>query len=250
MDSIQQKQPVKIKKRKIIVFLWSLVPWICIGFGLHHFHSIFWSFFLYHGVCLLPAIIYNQKHWRKHLDMPTWRELGILAAAAVAFSLCTFYTYSFFGDYLVDRGLALLSMYERGFHMSWFIPLSIYFCTINPAMEELFWRGVVLNELCDNNEPIISVPGIWTNVAFACWHFLIIRLFVSPPFVPIAVIIVFSVGLYMSWLYRRRNSLILPALYHAIVFDLAVAIILGMVLYMPIRPQEQQQIAPLLHQLQ
>jgi len=42
----------------------------------------------------------------------------------------------------------------------------------------------------------------------------------------VAVCVVLSVGIFLSWLYRRTNSLILPTLWHALVFDLAVVILL------------------------
>ncbi|HNA74820.1 MAG TPA: CPBP family intramembrane metalloprotease [Candidatus Obscuribacter sp.] len=238
-----------ISPRKTLVFIWSLAPWVFLALGLHQFRSIFWSFLLYHGFCLLPAILYNRGHWQKHMHIPTRKDLLVLVFASIGFSAFTFITYSLLSDLLLDRALALESMHERGFKMSWYLPLSLYFLTVNPILEELFWRGVVLNELCDEGQPVFSLPGIWTNVAFAVWHFLVIRLFVAPVFIPLAIGFVLAVGFFMSWMYRRKDTLILPALWHSIVFDLAVIIILTMVLFGPISAEAAPTIVPLLERL-
>lgn len=250
-DSVMWNPFLLTKKyRKWVVFFWSLAPWSMLYVGLHYFHSIIWSFALYHGVCLVPAIILNRSHWMKHLERPKVRDLMWWGLAVVGFSTFTYVTYYMLGNLLVDRRLALISILERGFHFSWFIPLSIYFLTINPILEEFFWRGVVLNELCDNEDHLWSPSCIWTNFAFSAWHFLVVRLFVSPPFVPVAVIVVLSVGFFMSWMYRRKNTLVLPVLWHSMVFDLAVIIILAMVLYAPTLGAAEADLRPLLNKLQ
>lgn len=89
----------------------------------------------------------------------------------------------------------------------------------------------MLNELSDNElseddtEPF-GLPVLWTNLLFAAWHILVIRLFVAPSFMYIAFCTVMAVGIFLSYLYRRKSSLVLPALWHGLVFDLAVVIIL------------------------
>lgn len=42
------------------------------------------------------------------------------------------------------------SLEQRGFSPNWFLPMGAYFLTINPIFEELFWRGVIYNELKNN----------------------------------------------------------------------------------------------------
>ncbi len=215
---------------KLIVILWTLAPWPFLAAGLHLFHSIFWSFFLYHGCCLLPAIIWKRAHWRQHLALPSKREVAILLACSIAFSLYTWVAFQLLGPYLFNKQRAIASLTYRGFEASWLVPLSIYFVTVNPLVEELFWRGVVLNELSDKESTTFSMPVLWTNLLFAAWHVLVIRLFVAPSFMYIAFCTVMAVGIFLSYLYRRTGSLILPALWHGLVFDLAVVIILWSVI--------------------
>lgn len=215
---------------KPILVLWTLAPWPFIAAGLYLFHNIIWSFFLYHGCCLLPAIIWKRAHWKKHLALPAKKDIIILIVSSVLFSLFTWATIQFLGPYLVNKERAIASLTYRGFQPSWLIPLSIYFVTINPILEELFWRGVVLNELSDPKSKPFAMPVLWTNLLFAAWHVLVIRLFVAPSFMYIAFCTVLAVGIFLSHLYRRTSSLLLPALWHGLVFDLAVVIILWSVI--------------------
>ncbi len=220
---------------KPIVILWTLAPWPFLAAGIYYFHSIVWSFFLYHGCCLLPAIIWKRQHWKQHLALPSRKDVIILIICSILFSLFTWTTLQLLGPYLFSKERALASLTYRGFQPSWLVPLSIYFVTVNPVLEELFWRGVVLNELTDNqvsekHSKPFSLPVLWTNLLFAAWHVLVIRLFVAPPFMYVAFCTVMAVGIFLSYLYRRTNSLLLPALWHGLVFDLAVVIILWSVI--------------------
>jgi membrane protease YdiL (CAAX protease family) len=216
----------KVSRHKTLVVLWTFLPWLVLSLGMHFFRSILWSFFLYHGCCLLPAIIWRRKSWQKHLILPTVRQIALVATVGAAFGLVTWALHGLIGGFVLDRPRALTAMTTRGFQISWLLPLSIYFMTVNPVVEELFWRGVVLNDLCDRETKMFSAPYIWTNLSFAAWHLLVVRLFVTPLLNVLAVVIVAAVGFFLSWLYRRTGSVILPILWHGLVFDMAVIVLL------------------------
>jgi membrane protease YdiL (CAAX protease family) len=221
--------PGKIGRLKTVVVLWTILPWLGLTLGLHYYRSIFWSFFLYHGCCLLPVIIWRRKSWRAHLIPPTVPQIAAIALVGAALGVATIFLHAHIGNFVLERQHALTAMSMRGFQISWLVPLSIYFFTVNPVVEELFWRGVVLNDLCEGESRMLSLPYIWTNVSFAAWHWLVVRLFVSPMFIPLAIAIVAAVGFFLSWLYRRTGSVILPMLWHGLVFDMAVIVLLWLV---------------------
>lgn len=220
-----------LRSPKLIYYLWSLAPWGFLALGLQHFRSIAWTFFLYHFLCLLPAILYKPAHWKPYLKKPSRRQIVALLVSALLFSLMTYLVYGHLGGYIINRDKTLHSLYSRGFTLDWLYPLSLYFITVNPVLEELFWRGVILNELCEEGDSMYSFPVIWTNCAFAAWHFLVIRLFITQFFMVPALLTVMSVGFLLSWLFRRRKSLVISILWHSLVFDMAVVIILFMVIY-------------------
>jgi membrane protease YdiL (CAAX protease family) len=219
----------QVSRHKTVVVYWTFLPWLFLSMGLHFFKSIFWSFFLYHACCLLPIIIWRRKSWQEHLILPTVRQIAAIAAVGAVFGLITFVLHGCIGAFVVQRQHALAAMAIRGFQLSWLVPLSIYFLTVNPIVEELFWRGVVLNDLCERDTKMFSAPYIWTNLSFAAWHILLVRLFVSPMLTPLAIAIVASVGFFLSWLYRRTGSVIVPILWHGLVFDMAVIVLLWLI---------------------
>ncbi|MBU6451887.1 MAG: CPBP family intramembrane metalloprotease [Cyanobacteria bacterium REEB67] len=225
----RQERRARITRHQILIVVWTVLPWLLLSLGLDYFKSILWSFFLYHCCCLMPIIIYRRKSWQAHLIRPTGRQFAAVVAAALLLVLLTFILHHFIGRFAIERQHALAAMSMRGFQPSWLVPLSIYFVTVNPIIEELFWRGVVLNDLCEDRQEMHRWPYIWTNISFAAWHLLIIRLFVSAVFIPLALATVAAVGFFMSWLYRRTGSVIVPILWHGLVFDLAVIVILWLI---------------------
>lgn len=214
-----------MSRRIAIFFLLTILPWPAVWYGMYELRSIVWTFFLYHSLCLLPGIIFGFKLWKDHLGLPTRRQIAVLLAAAVI--TCTFGTliYNFSGTLIVDRQDVLKVMTERGYMATWILPLSFYFIFINAILEELFWRGVILNELDLLNKQWRNAGTIWTAVTFGAWHWLVFRLLVEPGWAEISVLTLMGVGLGASWLYRKTNSLVLPILWHAFVVDLAAIVV-------------------------
>ena len=214
-----------LTKRVAIILLLTLLPWPAVWYGMYEIRSIVWTFFLYHVICLLPAIIIGHGLWKDHLALPTRRQIAILLASAIGISTIGTLIYNFTGSLVVDREEVLETMTARGYQATWILPLSFYFIFINATLEELFWRGVVLNELDHLNKHVRHAGTVWTAVAFGAWHWLVFRVLVRPGWAEISVLALMGVGLGASWLYRKTNSLVLPILWHAFVVDLAAIVV-------------------------
>lgn len=210
------------KARLAIAVLLSLLPWPAVWIGMYEIRSIVWTFFLYHGVCLLPAIIWNSALWKTHVMMPSGRQWLVVTAAAIATCLLGVFVYSATGDVVVSKQEVLQVMTQRGFTATFLLPLSVYFVVVNATCEELFWRGVILNELELVNSRYKTLGMIWTAVAFSAWHWLVLRTLLKPGWAELAVLGVLVMGIFCSWLYRKTQSIVVPILWHALVFDLAI----------------------------
>ena len=120
---------------------------------------------------------------------------------------------------------------ERGFrNAAWLLPFGFYFVPVNATLEELFWRGVVLNELRGTGETIWTIGALWTAFTFAAWHFLVLRLLLRPGWAELAVLGILAAGIFLAWLYRQTHSIIVPILWHGLIFDLALIVVFGAVL--------------------
>jgi membrane protease YdiL (CAAX protease family) len=83
-----------------------------------------------------------------------------------------------------------------------------------------------LNELEFLNKRVRYAGEAWTAVSFCAWHWLVLRLLLKPGWAEAAVVGVLAVGIACPWIYRKTGSIILAILCHALVFDLALIVVL------------------------
>jgi membrane protease YdiL (CAAX protease family) len=214
-----------MNKRLAIAMCLSVMPWPAVWFGMYKLNSIVWAFVLYHGVCLLPAIIWGRDLWTGHMKRPTSKQTVVLVSAALAFCLGGLALYHVSGNLIVDRNDVLHSLTDRGYEAQWLLPISIYLVVINAILEELFWRGVVLNELEPLNERMKHFGTLWAAMTFATWHWLVFHALLKPGWAELSVLVLVGIGVFCSWLYKRTGSIVMPILFHAFVLDLAVIVI-------------------------
>ena len=211
--------------RLVLVVLLTLLPWPAVWLGMYEAHSLILTFVLYHWICLLPMAIVGRHLWRSAVRMPSIREIGQLALAAAIILPMTVLIFHWIGSVFIDSGDALSIVTSRGFQARYLLPLSLYFVVINSILEELFWRGVVLNELSRTPDKVERAGAGWTAFTFAAWHYLVVRLLVRPGWAELTVAAIVGAGVFFSSLYRRSGSIVLPILWHAIVFDLPLILI-------------------------
>jgi membrane protease YdiL (CAAX protease family) len=213
------------KRRSATVILLTLLPWPAVWLGMYKLNSIVWTFFLYHGVCLLPPVVWGYPLWRSGLKRPTVKQWILIAICGTATALVAQIAYKLSGQMIVSRDQILSVLTARGLLAGWTIPLAAYFVVINATLEELFWRGVILNELDYLNKKIRLLGTVWTAATFAAWHWLVIRLLIKPGWAELTIVGILAMGFFTSWIYRRTESIVLPILWHALVFDLAIILL-------------------------
>ena len=213
------------QRRLLIVVLLTLLPWPAVWFGMYRLHSLLLTFFLYHGLCLLPSAYFGRRLWLPAWRMPSRRQWQAVLAAALVSAPIAIFIYSHSGNLLINAGTLLATLRERGFSPSMLWPLIIYFVPVNAVLEELFWRGVVLNELRGMDKADWLAGVVWTAFTFAAWHYLVIRLVLQPGWAELTMAGILGAGMYFSWLYRRTGSIVVPILWHALVFDLGILLV-------------------------
>jgi len=205
-----------------VAVILSLLPWPAVWFGMYQLNSIVWTFFLYHGLCLLPAICWGRTLWQSHLIKPSKKQIAFAVGTTLLSTILAIAAYEMTGAIIVDKKHVLQVLTLRGFQATYLFPLAVYFVIVNAVLEELFWRGVILNELDLVGAKWRRAGYLWTACAFAAWHWLVLRALIKPGWAEIAVCGVLIMGVLSSWLYRRTNSIIVPIIWHAFVFDFAI----------------------------
>ena len=213
------------RRRLAIVLLLTLLPWPAVWLGMYRWDSLVWTFALYHGGCLLPAAIWGYPLWRDAVRWPTPRQWAWLLAGLLVAVPLSLLIYSEMGQSLFDEPGLKTVVTARGFRGAWLLPLMLYFVPVNAILEELFWRGVVLNELRGTGEAAWTLGAFWTALTFAGWHYLVVRLLLRPGWSELTVLGILVAGFFFSWLYRRTQSIVIPILWHGLVFDFSLLLV-------------------------
>lgn len=209
----------------LAVVLLTLLPCPIIWYGLTVVHNTIATLALYHTICLLPAVIWGIPLWRRDLVLPTKRQLALLVVASALFSSGAVMLYHFAGDYLLDSRATLNLLTGLGLCKQNFLLTSIYFIIANSFLEELFWRGVVLN-LLDKIQTSRYLAIAWSSISYGLFHYFIMRLVLYPGWSEIGAILLMLYGAALSIIYRKTRSIIFTAFSHALLTDLAAIVLI------------------------
>lgn len=211
--------------RTVCLLLWTLLPCLAIWVGMQIMQSAVWSFALYHGLCLLPAIIWGRALWRQTLVWPSFKQLAIIFLVSVIFCGMAVLLYEILGKKMLSNDDVLALLKRIGYAKTLFIPISIYTVVVNPVVEELFWRGVVYNELDKLNAPFRSFGLVWSSLTYAAFHYTIFRLVLFPVYAEIGTIMLAFYGAILALVYRQTKSIITISLIHGLFTDLAAIVL-------------------------
>jgi membrane protease YdiL (CAAX protease family) len=210
----------------VFVLLATLLPYPVIWFGMNSIKSAAWSLGLYHFLCLIPAIIWGRSYWLKDVHMPGRVQIVALIIASVLFSCSAFLVYTFLGDMILSSEGTMKLLFVLGYTKEIFWPLSIYFVVVNSILEELFWRGVILNKIDEMFEGKKHYGIIWSSLAYGAFHYPILQLVVYPGWAEIGAVLLAVYGAFLAVLYRLTRSIVIPCVAHAMLTDLSAIVLL------------------------
>jgi len=185
-----------------------------------------WAYGLYHGLCIVPSIIWGWNRWKDSLRLPTPKEWLILVAVSLLFSAVTVGGFELLGSLLLSESETLALMKRVGWYGQLFWPISIYAVVVNPLLEEIFWRGVIFNELDAANIPIKNFAIIWSSITYAAFHWAIFRLVLFPVYAEIGIVGLALYGVLMVLIYRKTGSILITAAAHGLLTDMAALMLM------------------------
>lgn len=97
-------------------------------------------------------------------------------------------------------GLASLGLVQG----SW-VGFIVYYCLVNPVMEEVYWRGWYAED------------SVWpgpSDLLYAGYHGVVLWAFVGPGWVALAVVVVAGAGYVWRQVARRTGGLAVPVITH------------------------------------
>jgi membrane protease YdiL (CAAX protease family) len=202
---------MKIKTMPLKLFS-VLVPYVAALIGLYVLKNAWVAIGLYHlGISVL-LITGDGSNLLKKVPMG-WNSIAVVIS--VVMSVMIFPILFFFWRFMQLENTSLASILTNfGLHeASWFF-FMIYFSTVQPLLEEVYWRGYLG---CGYQH--LS----WTDLAFAGYHILVLAWFIKLPWLVIAFIVLTSVAYIWRYLASKLEGLIVPLLSH-IVADISIIV--------------------------
>lgn len=181
------------------------VPYVAMLVGLYLLSNAWISILLYHAGAL--AILSFTKGWRwppaagEHLDRRVVLMV-VLGSATIGPLLYSLWSTVKLTDIILEQELAHLGLSGAAWPL-----FVVYYFTVNPVVEELFWRGYL-------GDPRIGPTP--SDLWFAGYHLLVLALFVEVPWVAASFIGLIGGGWLWRQLARCCGGLVLPVLSHAV----------------------------------
>lgn len=216
---------INLRTIALIIFL-SMVPCVAIWAGMYVMKNVYWTFLFYHGLCVVPAIVWGRSLWRNSLSMPTIKQCLIMVLASILFAGSSLLLYKLYGDYLLNSQDTFALLKEQGYGKGLVLPMTFYFVFVNSTLEELFWRGVIFNKLDQFQLPFKHFAIAWSAFSYAAFHYLILRLVLFPGWAEFGVFFLFIYGAILALIYRRTGSLVTTSLTHAFLTDVTAMVLI------------------------
>lgn len=187
-------------------------PYLAVIIGLYVLRSAWAAILLYHlGVVIFliagPDIGLGQTF------RSGWKPAA--SAASAAMTVLGGVTLYLLWPYVRLPGAALKEVLPNiGLAGTSWVLFVVYYSTVHPLIEELYWRGDAL---------AYGAGPSWRDIAFGGYHFVVLVLFIKVPWA-IAVAVLLSVVAW-GWRYavRRYGGLGVPLVSH-VVADLSVVV--------------------------
>ena len=192
----------------------ALVPYIAVLIGLYILKNAWIAIGLYHLGITVFLITGDRSRLLKKVCMG-WNSIAVVVS--IVMSVMIFPIIFFFWRFMqlekVSLNSALTNFGLQG--TSWFF-FMIYFSTVQPLLEELYWRGYL-----GCGQKSFS----WTDFTFAGYHILILAWFIKLPWLVVAFIVLITVAYIWRFLASKFEGLAVPLLSH-IVADISIIVVI------------------------
>jgi membrane protease YdiL (CAAX protease family) len=191
---------------KMISILRIVVPFLIyvgIFLGMHVAKSVWISILTYHLVTCIALTVVSG--WGEERLFGGWKPFFGIAGVVICSILgpVIYITWPFMRLNGLDMGLSLEGIGLSGTSFVFFV---FYFSTVNPVVEEIFWRGWYSK----GKWPVIS------DILFAGYHLMILVLFVRGLYVLISFFVLLGSSFMWRLCVRRLGGLLVPILTHGV----------------------------------
>jgi len=201
-----------LMKVPLLKLISAFVPYVSVLIGLYIFRNAWISIGLYH-LGMTAFLMTDTRGASLKTACSGWNPAA--AVFGIALSVMIFPVIWFFWKYMELGSIPLNAVLANlGLQGTSWLFFMIYFSTVQPVLEELFWRGYLG---CG------GLRGLWTDAAFAGYHILVLAQFFKVPWLVIAFAILTMVAFIWRSMTSKLKGLRVPILSH-IAADISIIV--------------------------
>jgi hypothetical protein len=197
---------VKRKRALLLLVAYGFSATLAIFYGLVEKRSLFATFLLFHLlVCLLVPLFHGM--WEEKLSAQWKRawvpfdQKGMLYGLGLGAMLMTGVmagTWLLISGGIVNASHVKYTLNDWGVTPDWLLPFSLYLVVVNSLLEELLWRGFVLERLLD---ALARPVAVLISGFFYCLYHLVVGVILFGLLWGVLITgLVFGTGLLWGWL--------------------------------------------------
>lgn len=127
---------------------------------------------------------------------------------------------------------------DQGYNKETFLYLSLYVIIVNPILEELFWRGTILNKLDAVSSKLKHFGVIWSSFWYGAFHYPILAMVLFTGWAEVGAVMLMLYGGLLALYYKKTESIVLTAMAHALLTDLScIALIVSLFQRLNVSPR-------------
>lgn len=185
-----------------MTLLLLIAPTLFIYTGLYIFQSVPVTFALFYGWLLLIPILFKPMGLRYLTNKTSLFNISI-GIGLGAFCLVTITI----GGALLDNELFESSqlrflLKSWGFTGEYTVLLVLVLTLVNPVLEEMYWRGFILQKLDQ-----IKYKVIISSLFYSLYHFLVLLPMFNEPYPVVFFLLVFLTGMIWGWMVIKYRTL-------------------------------------------
>jgi hypothetical protein len=179
-----------------------LIPYIGTVIGLWMLENAWAAMLIYHVL----AVVLVRKEWRQTIQRG--KRLGVMGKLAVATALCGGPALFILWPYIAVAPDQLPNQMAHFGLSGWSLWLFVaWFCIIHPVIEESLWRRM-------DPDPwqFVSLQDLF----FAGYHGLVVCWFVTPIWVVLSLVTLWSASIFWRWITWKTQSRFTAFVSHAV----------------------------------
>ncbi|MCB0181147.1 MAG: CPBP family intramembrane metalloprotease [Anaerolineae bacterium] len=181
-----------------------IIPYVAVLMGLFIFQSAWVSIALYHLGMII--VLWFTRSWYLGQPIKTWHDVIVLIFMIFISFTAGVFIYWLWPLLKLAELLLTTELSDLGLSgLPWLIFI-VYYFTVNPILEELFWRGYL-----GSPSHFVVLNDIW----FAGYHVLVLLSFIQAGWIVFSFLILVGTAWLWRQLARRHRGLIIPIASHA-----------------------------------